>query len=94
MALKILDMNQLDHVVGGFAEASEGLPTAGMEIACPSCNNSDKNYFSQSALYDPDIGSVEYRCSCGCKFVCYKGKVILREEWDALCKQKGINYKF
>ena len=94
MANNFLNLNELDHVVGGFAEASEGLPTAGMEIVCPRCYNDNKNYFAQSALYDPQIGSVEYRCSCGCKFVCYEGQVILRDKWDALCDRKGIHYVF
>jgi lysyl-tRNA synthetase class I len=89
-----LDFNDLENVAGGFEERNIGLPTVGMEIVCPKCHKKDPDSFAASALYDPNLQSVEYRCSCGCKFVCSHGKVILREDWDALCKQKGINYPF
>ena len=94
MTVDKLNVTELDGVVGGFREDNIQLPTEGMEIVCPKCNNKDGKSFAPSALYDPKIGSVEYRCKCGCKFVCYKGKVILRDDWDALCKLKGISYNF
>lgn len=89
-----MDLNDLDRVNGGFEELNEKLPTEGMEIVCPNCHRKDKNAFAKSALYDPGIGSVEYRCGCGCSFVCYHGKVILRKDWDTLCAEKGIKYVF
>lgn len=94
MKMDKLDFTELDNVTGGFAEENQGLPTSGMSIVCPACHTSDKDAFAGSVLYDPSIGSVEYHCRCGCKFVCYQGQVIQRQEWDALCKQKGIKYTF
>jgi len=94
MTYKKLDLEALDQVTGGFEEENVLLPTEGMEIICPVCKNKDKDSFAPSALYDPKIGSVEYRCKCGAKFVCYHGKVILRQDWDDLCRKKGMKYGF
>lgn len=87
-------MDDLDKIAGGFAEENRGLPTAGMNIKCPKCGASSPSSFSKSALYDPSIGSVEYRCKCGCSFVCMNGHVIPKQDFTALCHKKGINYKF
>ena len=89
-----MNLQDLDKVNGGFEEQNGNLPTAGMEIVCPNCHKKDQNAFAKSVLFDPEIGSVEYRCSCGCRFVCFKGKVILRKDWDDLCAKHGIKYVF
>ena len=94
MTYKKLDFSDLEQVAGGFEERNSALPTLGMEIYCPKCSKKDPDSFADSALYEPNLQSVEYKCSCGCRFVCCQGKIILREDWDVLCKDKGINYPF
>ncbi len=94
MAMSKLNDHEMDQVVGGFQEQNKGLPTNGMNIECPNCHSKEANSFAGSALYSPQIGSVEYHCKCGCQFVCYKDKVILKDDWLALCKNKGLAYEF
>ena len=94
MNMSPLNDLELDSVNGGFAEENRGLPTAGMNIVCPKCGSKQALSFHNNVLYEPKIGSVEYACKCGCRFVCYKGKVILRKKWDDLCVRKGIHYPF
>lgn len=91
---KPLDLFELNNVTGGFAEANPGLPTAGKKIKCPKCHTTEKSKFSKSVFYDPKLGSVEYMCGCGCKFVCYHNKVYLHDEWKQICNSKGIKYGF
>lgn len=94
MKMTSIDDFELDSVNGGFAEENRGLPTAGMNIVCPKCGSKQATSFQSNVLYEPKLGSVEYQCKCGCRFVCYKGKVILRKNWDELCERKGIEYPF
>lgn len=89
-----LDKTELSEVSGGFSELNESLPTAGLDIKCPKCGTGTDESFSKSVLYDPDLGSVEYRCKCGCSFVCYQGRVHMKDDFIALCKANKINYRF
>lgn len=89
-----LNLDSLDDVVGGFSEQNPGLPTKGMNIKCPRCHSDGAKSFAEGALYDPNIGSVEYKCKCGCQFVCMHGKVILKDDFLDLCNKKGITYTF
>ena len=92
-ATKISD-DELDEVVGGFGEANSALNTAGMNIICPSCSSSSPNSFSKQVLHDPKTGSLEYRCKCGCRFVCYEGYVIPLDSWISRCAAEGYKYPF
>ena len=89
-----INEKELEQVSGGFSETNKGLPTQGMNIVCPKCHSSNAASFSQAALYDRNIGSVEYKCKCGCSFVCYQGQVLMKKDWLALCSAKGISYGF
>ncbi|MBR0409393.1 MAG: hypothetical protein IJI25_00095 [Eubacterium sp.] len=89
-----LNMDDLDQVAGGFVEENIGISTGGMSIVCPNCQNADKGGFSVSVLYDPELESAEYKCKCGCSFVCYRGNVILKEDWIAECKKNNYVYPF
>ena len=92
--VKNMRLDELDNVQGGFSEANKGLPTKGMDIVCPECHSRSADSFSDNALYDDKIGSVEYQCKCGCRFICYGGQVIKRADWLKLCDAKGISYRF
>jgi len=94
MTLEYLKDADLGDVNGGFKEQNKILPTVGMNIVCPKCKTSDPSAFAGAALFDPNLDSVEYHCKCGCKFVCYKNQVILRKDFDDLCKANGIKYGF
>jgi DNA-directed RNA polymerase subunit M/transcription elongation factor TFIIS len=89
-----LDDKELDSINGGFSEQNKRLPTAGMRIVCPKCHSKRAAAFSKSALFDPELKSVEYRCKCGCSFVCFGGNVFLKDDWLSLCKSKGLKYSF
>ncbi len=84
----------LETVVGGFREDNKNLATYGMDIVCPMCHNSAANKFSDMVFQDPVMNSVEYRCKCGCSFVCYGGSVILKSDWIKKCKDKGYVYPY
>lgn len=86
--------DELENISGGFEEKNKALDTYGMEIKCPSCGNTKKERFSPVAFKDPKTGSVEYRCNCGCAFVCYEKQVILKQDWIDKCKEKKYTYPF
>ncbi len=94
MAMSKLSDQEMSQVVGGFQEKNKDLPTYGMEIQCPSCHETAASSFADNVLYNPAVGSVEYQCTCGCRFVCYGNQVFLKDDWQALCKSKGINDVF
>ncbi len=83
-----LDDSELEKVSGGFREESD-LPTKGKNIICPKCQNDKK--LLKTAKYDPMLGSVQYECGCGVKFVCYKDNVIMYDDFLDQIKGK-YNY--
>ena len=89
-----LNKDDLAAVAGGFQEVNKDLPTKGLNIKCPKCGSSKGDSFLKGALYDDSIGSVQYQCRCGCAFVVYKSRVILKNDFIKLCKDKGISYPF
>jgi DNA-directed RNA polymerase subunit M/transcription elongation factor TFIIS len=94
MRIMKIEDKELDSINGGFSEQNKGLPTVGMSIECPRCHSKKAASFAKGALFDPEIKSVEYRCKCGCNFVCYGGNVLLKKDWLNLCKSKGLKYSF
>ncbi len=85
---KILD-EELEHVSGGFMETQD-VPTKGLNIICPQCNND--LYILDGLYYDKTTGSVEYRCKIHGSFVCYDKNVVNPKDWKNLCDEKGIKY--
>lgn len=86
-----LNDDELNGVSGGVMETAD-LPTKGKNIICPSCNKD--NRLSKKACYDPKLGSVEYSCGCGCKFVCYGNDVLLKKDFLDLCIKNKYDYLF
>lgn len=78
-----LDDSMLDAVSGGTGSAG-----ADSGIKCPNCNSDSVNFIFR----DPNTGSIEYACICGCQFVYYKGNTVLKSKWIELCKKRDYIY--
>ena len=91
---KKLSEEELLEVAGGFTETNRGLSTFGYEIKCPDCGAMSADSFEAGAWQDKKMNSVEYHCNCGCRFVCYDGYVIKKDNWINLCNKKGYRYPF
>lgn len=86
---------ELNEISGGFREDNVKLMgiSYGMNIVCPSCGEDKKVGFYDGVYVDPKIESAEYRCRCGCAFVCYKGSIHMMDEWLEKCDQHGYSYR-
>ncbi len=84
--------DELENISGGFTEVTPNIATTGMNIKCPVCNAVAASEFDPHAWVDKKLGSVEYHCNKGHKFVCYDGFVIMKDAFINICKSKKYNY--
>ena len=88
----MIDESKLESVSGGYMETQE-VASKGKNIVCPRCN-SDARLLKNITLSDDYLDTVEYHCGCGCKFVYYGGKFLLKEDFISICDEKGFNYRY
>ncbi|MCR4908330.1 MAG: hypothetical protein K5985_05810 [Lachnospiraceae bacterium] len=92
MTEMIINDKELENVSGGVREEAD-IPTKGKSIVCPVCEHGDR--IKKKALYDPDLGSVQYECKCGAKFVYYGNSVIMYDDFKKKLEEKDyFDYKF
>ena len=93
--MKKLNDNELKKVSGGFTEDDDRMKgyTFGMNISCPRCHRSDRSDFDANVFIDSDLKTAEYRCKCGARIICFRGHIILEEDWLAALRN-GTLYRF
>ncbi len=89
--VKLFD-DELSNVSGGVMQANKDLDTYGKSIQCP--NGACGGTIMDTVYKDTKEGfeSELYMCTCGAKFVVYKNRVIMRDNWTAECKKYKYDY--
>lgn len=93
--MKRLSDEELHKVSGGFREDNIELKgiSYGMNIKCPICGEERKEGFYNGVYVDPVMRSAEYRCKCGCAFICYQNNVIMLDDWIVECNKHNHSYR-
>ena len=91
----LLSDDELAQVSGGFREDNIELKgiSYGMNITCPQCGEDRKAGFYNGVYVDTVMGSAEYRCRCGCTFVCYQNNFITLDDWITECNRHHYSYR-
>lgn len=92
-----LSDDELGDIAGGYTEDLnvKGLWSKGWWIQCPACGNADKSIRSNSdLLLDNEKHTVEYKCTCGQRFVVDgdTGAIYKKKDWVAECNKMGYTY--
>jgi DNA-directed RNA polymerase subunit RPC12/RpoP len=88
---------ELDDVAGGYTEDLNvnGLWSKGWWIQCPYCGNADKSIRDNAdLLLDNDKHTVEYKCTCGERFIVDgdTGAIYKKRDWVSACRKMGYTY--